>query len=586
VNVTPIIAFVLACGQDPPLAIEAVGVDGAVEVHTSEPVSRIDIIDGAGHPVATRRLDPPLDRVSMPATWQPGAQWTARATIDDRSAAAPVQLPDVVLPVEVEVQAPLGQDGQRVEDGAVVSFPLQQGGTASVGLVIRTRSGGAGLSLDAELGEEQLHRDRLVPGESAMLTAEISGPAAGSVDVGGIRIRVQIEPQLYAPGAPGAPDLQIVGGHFPCFPDGSPDALRPADRVELPSTTWTSILRAAGLGTRGRDEWAPWSWQSVAVHNPGDLAANAVIRVTVLGPDGLPAAPFRPRLRESNDGTGQVSVLLRVPPGQTATAVLPLFADATLLGTASGSWTRRVEATLLGAPTAAARADFALHTRSGRSWVSAAFSVLLVTAAAGIVVLGRSLRGWLGGRTSDLVTISLFGTLDFVLRTTAGLLASAFAAVLGPFAILVTGLLDDVLHISLLATLLTLLPRPGTASLAVILGWLLRGLVSGGFAPQDLIFLGSKVFLLEASLYLSGLTRRPEWRDGTGTARWLRLSLGLAPAHALTTGLALVGHMVFFRLFLADWYIAMVMLLPGFIYVLIAAGFATRLSDSLRRVEP
>ena len=85
------------------------------------------------------------------------------------------------------------------------------------------------------------------------------------------------------------------------------------------------------------------------------------------------------------------------------------------------------------------------------------------------------LPGWLRqARTSELMTIALFGALSFIISAAGQLVGMGFAAVLGPFGILVTGLVDDVFRYALWAVLLTLMPRPGTATLVLLTHWLPR----------------------------------------------------------------------------------------------------------------
>ena len=198
--------------------------------------------------------------------------------------------------------------------------------------------------------------------------------------------------------------------------------------------------------------------------------------------------------------------------------------------------------------------------------------------------------GWQGPRwlraqpTSDLVTIALFGALSYVVAGVLQVVGHGVSALLGPFAPLLTGLPDDALRACLLATLLTLLPRPGVAALATVTGALLRGLTLGSFHPVDLLYVGSVVFWLEASLWLVGLTRAPSWRDGSWGARWLRVSLGLGLANvaAVATGLCVAAAL--YRLYYAAWYVALLLAVPGFLYVAIGCAVAVDLAASLRRV--
>ena len=183
------------------------------------------------------------------------------------------------------------------------------------------------------------------------------------------------------------------------------------------------------------------------------------------------------------------------------------------------------------------------------------------------------------------MTIALFAAMGFLVSVAGRLVGVGVGAALGPFAIMLTGLIDDVLRYALLATLLTLLPRPGTAALVALTQWLLSGIALGSFGPTDLLFVSGRVFWLEAGLWAAGITRSQTWRDERPLVRWLRLTAALGGASAATNATGLILHVTLYRLFLADWYVAMVILGPGFLYVALAVAVAVPFADSLRRIQ-
>jgi hypothetical protein len=139
--------------------------------------------------------------------------------------------------------------------------------------------------------------------------------------------------------------------------------------------------------------------------------------------------------------------------------------------------------------------------------------------------------------------------------------------------------------VTLLATLITLRPKVGTASLATLVGWLLQGLVFGDFSPTGMAFLLSRLAILETCLWGVGLSRGGEWRDQSRLRRWFRLALGMGLAAVLSQAVGLVLQVVLYRLFLADWYVALVLALPGLLYPMLAAALAVPFAESLREVE-
>jgi hypothetical protein len=179
----------------------------------------------------------------------------------------------------------------------------------------------------------------------------------------------------------------------------------------------------------------------------------------------------------------------------------------------------------------------------------------------------------------------VFGTLAFVVSAASALVSTGLGAVLGPFQTFLTAIFDDALRYALLATLVTLIPRPGVLALSVIVAWLMRGFALGGFNPTDALNVFGHIFWLESCMWAVGVTRSGAWRDGHRVARFLRLGAGFATASLLSALGGLLVHMVLFRLFYAGWYVAALLALPGFLYVWTACLLATGFADSLRRVE-
>ena len=127
-------------------------------------------------------------------------------------------------------------------------------------------------------------------------------------------------------------------------------------------------------------------------------------------------------------------------------------------------------------------------------------------------------------------------------------------------------------------------PRPGTATLATAIGFLMRGLTMGTFHPVDLLYLGSAVFWLETWLWIAGCTRGEAWRDRPWQV-WARLSVGLGVSNVCAAATALVVSVVFYRLYFAGWYVALILGLPGFLYVCLGCVLAVGFARALRQVE-
>jgi hypothetical protein len=303
----------------------------------------------------------------------------------------------------------------------------------------------------------------------------------------------------------------------------------------------------------------------------------------VVDAEGRPAAAFRSRVREADTASGAVTVLLRIPAGERARAALPFFVERAAV--AEGAYLRLVEVTPLGSTVPLHRLERPLFLGRGSPWASLGFVLALLASLGGLVLLVRRGPRWLRAlNTAELMTIALFGSLTFVVAAAARLLGYGVASVLGPFAPLLTGLVDDAFRTCLLAVLVMLVPRVGVVAFASLVGYLMRGLALGSFHPADLLYFGSVVCFLEGCLWLAGLTRHQRWLDEGRLSRWVRMSFGFGVANALSVAAGLVVTVVLYRLFLADWYVAMMLFLPGFLYVVVGCWLAVRFAESLRKV--
>ncbi len=305
--------------------------------------------------------------------------------------------------------------------------------------------------------------------------------------------------------------------------------------------------------------------------------------------DGQPAPAFAPHLREGSATDGAVSALLQVPARGRARAALPLFADDALLdadAAAEGRWMRWITVTPLGASAPLYREQVPLTVSRGSTAAALGLlGTLLAAVLGGGLLLVRGRRWLVEIPTSGLMTIALFGSMTFMVSAAGRLLSTVVSGLLGPFSVLLTSLVDDLFRYALMATLLSLLPRVGTASLALVTSWLLGGLVFGSFGPGDLLSLGSQIGFAETCLWLAGITRGRGWLSESARRRWLRLSLGFGSANLLGTASSLVLQMVLYRLYFADWFVALLLAGPGAAYVGLACAFAVPFADSMRQVQ-
>ena len=179
------------------------------------------------------------------------------------------------------------------------------------------------------------------------------------------------------------------------------------------------------------------------------------------------------------------------------------------------------------------------------------------------------------------ITVALFAALAFggiTLPTT--LIGDLLHVFLGPFSGLVTGILSGMLLYLLVVALLVLFRVPGVLTLMYFVKYMLAGLMFGHFTPLGLLSMCVNVAILEALLYLSGFYRRQEL--GKGYMLFICLLMGVGDA--LVTFVNMEQMMFFYRLYYADWYLALYMLVNGLLYSSIGAWLGAKTGSKLQQV--
>ena len=563
-------AFLMGCG-DVPTGLEADAVPTGVEVRTTGTIPKVDVFSGDGQHVRSVTLQEGLSRHWVPLQWDQTESVTLRA-----SGESPVVLKRPTTLDSIALSAPLGQAVEFLEGSQTVSFPSVGGTGSAVGIQVQMIAAGP---VTVTIGDETLSVPHSPSGQTHLLTAMVQGPTMGRVQTNeGTREFMLIPTALTVDEAQNA--LQIAEINFPVDRLGKKALGRPQQRVTLPGKLWAYLLRVSGLSVRPRDRTVPWAYQAVTVRNISPTDLNVVVR-TKVSQEGEPDPAFRPRMRDVDDGTGWVSAILRVPAESEAEAVLPIFVDEDDLSEDNRRRVlRRLEAEVsaLGADGTLAAHGQDLVVQRGSTVASIAMALGCVISLAGAVLLGLRLRHWLRMPTTTLVTIALFGTLSFVVNAAMQLVGMGVASVLGPFAFILTGLFDDTIRAILLITLLMLRPKAGVCGMAILIGWLLRAVTTGAASPADILYLTGHLFLLEASLWLFGLTRGKPLSI-------TRLSCAFATSFSASIATALAFNVVLYRLFYAEWYVMLNIGLSGVVYPVLATFLAIPVARSLRMVE-
>lgn len=580
-----LLGLLLLAGCAPPAWAPTVEADEAgIAVTSTLPIQRVEVLDAEGIPVLRRDLPAPVldPRVEVPL--QPDTDHVVVLHTGDRREELSLRTPPPPGPLRIQVEAPLGQGLRPIAPGDVVRFDTIEGIGSRVALRLTAREP---LRVDVRLCGTRRSLDLAVPGEQAeVVVVAPSADCEGEVLLSdGRRTAFVLRP--VSTGLEQAREaLRLERITFPADEQGRADAGRAPGRVTLPSPFWDAVLRRSRFGARSWAAEIPWAWTAVSVRNDGDRPINAVVRLRVTDADGAPVAAFRSRVRSSDGDTGLVTGLLRVPAGDSSVARLPLYVDPTGLPGRASAWTRTVELTPLGTDAPLLVDTQPLYVQRGSTATSLGFAAVLLSMFAGLVLLALRLRPWLRATsTSELVTIALFANLMFFFSAASHLVGLGAATVLGPFSSLVTGLLDDAFRFALLATLVTLLPRPGVVTLAILVHYLMRALALGGFQVTDPVLLASAVLWLEGGLWLCGITRSGAWRDESALRRFARMATAFGVASVVSVAVGLVVAAVLYRLYFAGWYVALLLVVPGLLYTVVACWLATGFAASLRRVE-
>lgn len=213
----------------------------------------------------------------------------------------------------------------------------------------------------------------------------------------------------------------------------------------------------------------------------------------------------------------------------------------------------------------------------GLAMVGVAFaSLFVVVLAAGKI---RSCIFAVGAKGA--ITIALFAAIAFGGITLPTTIFGDFLHVfLGPFSGLLTGLLSGVLQYLLVMALVILYRKPGVLALMYIVRFLLSGLMFGHFTPIGVLSCCVNIVFLEGVLWLTGFYSKKE----LPVSYMLMLCLGMGVADAAITFVNLEQMMFFYRLYYADWYLALYMIINGFLYSSIGAWFGYKTGSKLRQV--
>ena len=418
---------------------------------------------------------------------------------------------------------------------------------------------------------------------------EISGTVRFTTDAGQIWEQHATVQLRIAPVSEIAEHLSIESVEMPTDATGTVDPKQREDTLYYPRPLFR------WLRTAQTNAFEPTTYQTVRLHNGGEETIHVVVSSTNTDTKSGETIAFLAPPETTNGGMNR-SVAFASLPGGTVTAIpLPIYFHPVYLNQGKieqavpGAYERTVTVKVWGSDATILREQRPLHLIVPNQQALLVSLLAIVSSCIGfLIVLRFHERLFAGFTTKHLIVIALFSTTIFVAVTVPStLFLNLIRAILGPVSVLLTGLINETLYYALLTALLIYItgdPRnadttkhvrakgSGIILLASAVRLLLEGVTFGLFTPMAIVYTGTSVLLLETGFLLVRHRNLLAWA----------VVLGICDALSVYVDFQL--SILFYRLFYADWYIVLRILIEGFVYTFIGVLLGARLGRGLWRV--
>lgn len=371
---------------------------------------------------------------------------------------------------------------------------------------------------------------------------------------------------------------------IPANEEGEPDSRREQSTF-LISEKRKFWQRLAVQEDKDKKGVAPAAYMAVTIKNRAAYKAILLISLDMLDPrSGERVKGFEyPYAAGHGDllGEGEIYQIVNLKPKSEEKVVLPIYTKEGVV--LPGIYKARVKAFLFGTSAMVGQKYIKVKAVSTR-WIPILMtSIALMTAIGGCSFFYRKRRRFLSVNSKDLILIALFGTVMFAVVNVPGtILFNVAHVLLGPFSFFLTGFFYEVIFYLLLTSLLVLIPRVGTTTLVIMVRFLMSSFVLGEFSPLSLIYYATMAIVLEGAVYLSGISRGKEKFD---RRRIALVALIFALADTYLSFVFFNLSMLFYRLYYANWYIGVYLVVNGFLFTLLAVPFGFRLGNRLKAVS-
>ena len=395
------------------------------------------------------------------------------------------------------------------------------------------------------------------------------------------------------------------------------DATGTADRRQRANTIHYARPLFRWFGTSQTNAFEPITYQTVRLRNDSEEIIHVVVSSSNIDTKNGETIPFLAPPETANGGINQSVAFASLPGGVVTDIPLPLYFHPTYIRQDNkpeeaipGAYQRDITVKIWGSNATVLHEKQPLHLIVPNQQALLISLLAIISSSIGFAVVLRFHKQIFAGfTTKQIIVIALFGTTIFIgVMVPSTLFLNLIRAVLGPISVLLTGLINETLYYALLTALLIYIsgdPESTTGTLTrhtyqnrsntdattpeyvdakrqnkgsgVILlvsavRLLLSGVTFGLFTPMAIVYTGTSVLLLETGfLFVRGRT----------ILAWA-VVLGLCDAIAVYVDLQL--SILFYRLFYADWYIVLRILIEGFTYTFIGVLLGARLGRGLWRV--
>lgn len=400
-----------------------------------------------------------------------------------------------------------------------------------------------------------------------------------------------------------AEHLSIESIEMPTDAAGIADPRRRSDTIYYPRPLFSWLERFGVPNPSYKiDAFEPTSYQTVMIRNQSQETIHVVVSSINLDTKSGAAVGFLAPPDAVNAGTDRSISFASLPGGEVTAIPLPIYFHPPLA--VAGEYERDIEVNVWGSDSTILREQRPLHLIVPNRHALFVSGIAIIASCIGGAVLLRFHKQFFARfTTKQLIVIALFGTTIFVVVIVPStLFLNLIRALLGPASVLLSGLINETLYYALLTALLIYINgAPGREERAtrntttkravrnraykkssgkgggVILlvsavRLILGGVTFGLFTPMTIIYTGTSVLLLEIGFLL--VQRR-------GLLAWA-LALGICDAIAVYVDFQL--SILFYRLFYADWYIILRIVVEGFTYTFIGVLLGARLGRGLWRV--